>query len=498
VSTNFETPPDRRVGGRFPRPRPVPAAEITAARQDRWQRTYAGLVLGTDLGALLLVVLVGVLLHGPSDPLVALCAAVSLLVMAFSLAISRVWEPRVLGSGSTEFRRVARAAGGGTVGLALIGLAVQADSLVRPWVLGVLPAYGVLALLGRYLLRRGLHHRRRGARCMLPVLAVGGDAAVRRLITRTRRDRHFGWTVVAACTASGRGDLLGVPVVGNLDQVDEAARRTGCRVVAVTPGTGWEPRRLHELAWQLEGHRTELAVEPGLMETAGPRLQITPVDGMPLVRLSKPGLAGGGRAIKTVLDGFGALTLLVLTAPVLLVLAALIAADGGRVLVAERHLGAGGQAFGMLRFRVPHRPDGTPTALGRFVRGNCLDGLPQLLNVLTGAMSLVGPRPLRPAEVRGPHADRLRRLLVKPGMTGLWPALPDRDELPLDDAVRLVLRYLQSWSITLDLTIAWRTVAAVLRGARPGGPRVLALPDRIELDAHIGPTSPARPTRRTA
>jgi lipopolysaccharide/colanic/teichoic acid biosynthesis glycosyltransferase len=475
VSTHAPRPPHpaasaRPFTGAIPHPRRVPVAELVAARPDRWQERYAALVRASDRTLLVLAVAIGVLvtprLGGPGGLLALGCAVVVALAVVAALGLTRSYEPRTLGSGSAEFRRVALAVGRSAVVVALAGLATQADWLVRPWVFAVLPAYAAAALVGRVLLRLGLRQRRRRGLCMLPVLAVGGPDAVRGLVERTRRDRQFGWTVVAACTPGGRYArtvLDGVPVVGDLDDAADAARRTGARVVAVTPAPGWGPRRLHELAWQLEGHRTELAVDPGLMETAGPRLHITPVDGMPLVRLSRPRLAGGGRLLKGVLDRLGALVLLVLTSPLLLAAALLVVADGGPVLSRHLRVGAGGEQFAMLRFRTTAQ-DGTTTAAGRLLLRAGLDGLPQLLTVLTGSMSLVGPRPLRPTEVRGRGSAAARRLLIRPGLTGLRHLHPaGAGDVALDETVRLVMRYLEGWSVGLDLAILGRTAAAALR-----------------------------------
>jgi lipopolysaccharide/colanic/teichoic acid biosynthesis glycosyltransferase len=488
VSTHAPRPPHaaasaRPFVGAVPRPRAAPAAELVTARPDRWQERYAALVRGTDLTLLAVAVAVGVLitprLGGPSGVLGLVCAAVVTLAVTAALGLTRSYEPRALGSGSVEFRRVALAVSRSAIAVALAGLATQADWLVRPWVFAVLPAYAVAALTGRFVLRLGLRHRRRHGRCMLPVLAVGGPDAVRGLVERTRRDRQFGWTVVAACTPGGRyarAALDGVPVVGDLDDAADAARRTGARVVAVTPAPGWGPRRLHELAWQLEGHRTELAVDPGLMETAGPRLHITPVDGMPLVRLSRPRLAGSGRLLKGTLDRLGASVLLVLTAPLLLVAALVVLADGGPVLSRHLRVGAGGEQFAMLRFRTTAEDGSTGTA-GRLLLRTALDGLPQLLNVLAGSMSLVGPRPLRPADVRGRGSATARRLLIRPGVTGLRQMHPAGDDgVALDETVRLVMRYLEGWSAGLDLAILGRTAAAALR--RP----VRRSPEPFEAD----------------
>lgn len=109
------------------------------------------------------------------------------------------------------------------------------------------------------------------------------------------------------------------------------------------------------------------------------------------------------------------------------------------------------------------RSDPRVTRVGAFLRRYSLDELPQLLNVLTGQMSIVGPRPPLPAEVDRFGADALRRLLVKPGVTGLWQ-VSGRNELSWEETVRLHLRYVENWSLAMDAVILWKTAGAVLRG----------------------------------
>jgi lipopolysaccharide/colanic/teichoic acid biosynthesis glycosyltransferase len=436
----------------------------------RWQERYAALVRAVDLSALTAVATVGVLVTRQAGHQAA--AVATLIVVTCALAVGRAWEPVVLGTGTTEFRRLVRAVVFGSIVVALAGLALQVDDVVRPWVFGVLPAYAVLAVVLRLGLRSWLRRQRRHDRFQLPVLAVGSHEAVAELIARTRRDCAFGWTVTGACTSTGTGlrgasDIAGVPVVGDLEEVPAAVRRTGYRVVAVAPGPGWGPRRLHELAWQLEGTRTELAVDPGLTEVGGPRLQVTPVDRMPLVTLSKPRLIGGRRLAKNAVDKVGAALLLaVLCLPMALVAVA-VRLDGGPALQREPRIGEGGLPYLMTRFRI-YRNDhtGRLSRVGRVVQRYSLDELPQLLDVLAGTMSLVGPRPPRPGEMAGTDLAAARRLLVRPGMTGLWQVQPDRDATGWDEAVRLDLRYLDTWSLTLDATILLRTVRSLFRRAR--------------------------------
>ncbi len=257
-------------------------------------------------------------------------------------------------------------------------------------------------------------------------------------------------------------------------------------VVAIAPTPGWTPKRLHRLAWQLEGSGVELVVDPGLMEIGGPRLHMAPVDGLPLLRLTEPRFSGVTRVAKNVFDRTMAASLVLVFAPVFLTLAALIKRDGGPVFYRQERIGLGGQSFRMVKFRsmvmnaeeqvgsllagndgsgplFKMKADPRVTSIGRTLRRLSLDELPQLFNVVAGTMSLVGPRPPLAREVETYAADARRRLLVRPGMTGLWQ-VSGRSDLSWEESVRLDLRYVENWSPALDLSILWKTVGAVFRG----------------------------------
>ncbi|OLM31325.1 Undecaprenyl-phosphate galactosephosphotransferase [Pseudonocardia sp. Ae717_Ps2] len=252
----------------------------------------------------------------------------------------------------------------------------------------------------------------------------------------------------------------------------------------MSSGSGLTGARLRRLAWDLEDAGADLIVDPGLMEIAGPRLHVRPVDGFPLLALSRPKLGGVRQVVKTSMDVLGALALLVLVAPVLLLIAVLIRSDGGPVFFRQRRVGLGGTEFQMIKFRsmVPAaedrlvelaasdtgagplfkmRSDPRVTRVGRVLRRYSLDELPQLFNVLSGSMSLVGPRPPLPAEVATYGPEAARKFLVKPGMTGLWQ-VSGRSDLSWEESVRLDLRYVENWSLTGDLVILWKTLHAVL------------------------------------
>ncbi len=165
---------------------------------------------------------------------------------------------------------------------------------------------------------------------------------------------------------------------------------------------------------------------------------------------------------KRVLDLTAGLTLLLLLLPLLLVMAVALAGPSrGAVLVRRRRIGLAGRPFGMLAFRTSPR-----SRLGRLVRGHFLDELPQLINVVLGSMSLVGPRPLAPGE-SGPADGAYRaRLRVRPGITGLWQ-ISGRSDMPWEDMSVLDLHYVEQHWLGLDLAIMARTLPAVFAGRRP-------------------------------
>ncbi len=406
------------------------------------------------------------------------------------LGLARAWDPSVLGQGAEEFNRLLRAAATLAVLVGLVGLAVQLPA-VRPYTFGVVPVAFVLAALGRLVLRKVLHRRRRGGACMHEVLAVGSADAVAKLIVRTQRAPHNGWTVTGACTPTGTGtgcarSILDVPVLGDLDAVPAVAGEGRYRVVSVAHAPGWSSQRLHHLSWDLESTGAELLVDPGLMEIAGPRLHVTAVDGLPLLRLTEPAFTGAPRVVKRVIDVLGAGLLLVAIAPVMIVLAIAVGSDGGPIFYRQPRVGKHGKSFSMIKFRsmmvnadqlrpelaednqgsgplFKLRHDPRVTRVGRLMRKYSLDELPQFVNVLSGSMSLVGPRPPLAAEVELYCRDAQRKLLVTPGLTGLWQ-ISGRSDLSWEESVRLDLRYVENWSLALDILIIWKTIGAVIRG----------------------------------
>jgi exopolysaccharide biosynthesis polyprenyl glycosylphosphotransferase len=411
-----------------------------------------------------------------------------------SACLNRAYEVRFLGAGATEFERVGKAFLHLTAVTTFAAYATHAD-LSRGFVLLALPATLVLSVLGRYGLRKAVHRGRRAGRATVPVLAVGGADEIAAFSDTLLRNGHAGLRVTAAClvpgsaTTPGTAAALverGIPVVGDLDSIRDGVLETGASTVAVI-AHHLSGEKLRWISWQLEGTEADLAVLPGLTEVAGRRLSIQQVGELPLLYVAEPEFTGLRRVIKGAFDRVIALLALVLLAPLLLSIAATVRLTSrGPALFLQTRVGKDGKTFRMVKFRsmvndaenrvddlstlnevaggtmFKIRRDPRVTRVGRILRRFSIDEVPQLLNVVTGSMSLVGPRPPLPREVATYGGDVRRRLLVKPGMTGLWQ-ISGRSDLTWEESVRIDLRYVENWSLSLDLLVILKTARAVLR-----------------------------------
>jgi exopolysaccharide biosynthesis polyprenyl glycosylphosphotransferase len=406
-----------------------------------------------------------------------------------SLLLAGGYDSRFIGLGSDEFRRVLNAAVSLIAGVAILSYFANLG-LARGYMAVALPATAALDLAARYGLRKRLHKLRSHGSCTRRVIAVGHAAAVADLVTTLRRDSYHGLSVVAACLAGASlaAEVADVPVAGQLGSVTAAVDQFGADTVAVLACPEMDGRRLRELAWALEKTDTDLCVAPALLDVAGPRTTIRPVAGLPLLHVDHPELTGAKQAVKGAFDKAIAASALILLAPVFAAIAVAIRlADNGPVFFRQTRVGKNGRAFTFYKFRsmvvdaeqrkpllASHneadgvlfklRRDPRVTRPGGWLRRSSLDELPQLVNVLLGDMSLVGPRPALPEEAARYGDHMRRRLAVTPGITGLWQ-VSGRSDLPWEEAERLDLRYVENWSFALDLQILWKTGLAVIRGA---------------------------------
>jgi exopolysaccharide biosynthesis polyprenyl glycosylphosphotransferase len=405
------------------------------------------------------------------------------------MALVDGYDARFIGVGSDEFRRVLNAGLILTAGIAFISYAAKAQ-LARGYVVVAFPSLTILDLAARYALRKRLHRLRGLGAFMQKVVIAGYPDVVADIVMQLRREAYHGLTVVAACLAGDTeaDEISGIPAVHGLDRVAAVASDFGADTVAVLSCPELSGMRLRELAWELEKTGTGLCVAPAVLDIAGARTSIWPAAGLPLVYMDHPEFTGVPRFLKAVFDKTIACVALALLSPLMLAIALIVKVnDGGSVLFSQVRVGVDGRRFRIYKFRTmvsgaeslrdvlgeqnegagvlfKMRADPRVTEVGSWLRRWSLDELPQLLNVVNGDMSLVGPRPALPEETDNYHLHMRRRLAVKPGITGLWQ-VNGRSDLSWEEAVRLDLRYVENWSLMLDLQILWKTWSAISSGA---------------------------------
>lgn len=474
-----------------------------AASPTGWQGAYARRLAVSDLAAVIAAVGIAQFVRfgsSSSNASAELLRGITYTEISFAIAIG--WmaaltingarSTRVIGSGVEEYRRVwwATISLFGTV--AIISMLFKLE-LARGYLMVALPTGVVLLLMSRWIARRVVvWARKHQGRCITRLLVVGSPQAVRDLVLGFSRQPGSGYDIVGACIPGqqarpsiGIPGIGTIPVLGDESAVARAAVASGSHAVAVAATEQFHGKGLRHLSWELENLDIDLLVAPGVIDVAGSRLHMRPVAGLPLIHIEKPQYNGAKRFQKRAFDvSFSGLALGCGLPLLLLIALAIKLSSKGPVFYRQQRIGLDGEPFEMIKFRtmvvgahamleqIAHlnesdsgvlfkiRKDPRVTPLGRFLRKYSLDELPQFINVFTGQMSVVGPRPPLENEVSSYDDETMRRLLVKPGITGLWQ-ISGRSDLSWEDSVRLDMFYVENWSIMADIVIALKTARVV-------------------------------------
>lgn len=469
-----------------------PATEVNLVQLWRWVAAAVALdalAAAVASGSLFLARVGTVPASRYAIPLEALLVAM-VPVWLGAMALAGAYERRHVAAGFEQYRRVISTGVWVLAFVAFISFLSHAD-LSRAFVLGSVPAATLLTIVGRYTLRKALHRQLRAEYAVHRVLAIGLANDVWQLVAHMNRAAFAGFRVVGAITPMD-GARPGLPggvcwAGGDVREAVARARLLQADTIAVAATHLLPPGQLRKLSWELEGTDIELVLAPAITDVAGPRISTHPVAGLPLLCVEKPQFTGPRRVVKNALDVTLSAVALVVLAPLLAIVALSVKLTSpGPVFYLQERVGLNGTRFRLLKFRSMRegahaerelmwhanehdgplfkmRRDPRLTPAGAFLRRWSLDELPQLWNVFRGDMSLVGPRPPLPSEVDAYGDDVHRRLLVKPGITGLWQ-VSGRADLSWDESVRLDLHYVDNWSVGLDLVILWKTLACVLRG----------------------------------
>ncbi|MGW5381478.1 sugar transferase [Nocardia sp. NPDC003963] len=472
--------------------------------RDSWRAGYVRRIARTDIAvvtvAALCAQLFSIAVESPLGWELESRTTVFTLGIALGWSILLGWNgsrsPHTVGTGSTEYRRLISATLQlfGTV--AIVSLILRVD-IAHDHLVVALPL-GLLGLLTTRALWRGhaVRHRALG-RYRRSVLVVGSPDAVRAIAAALSEQEMHGYHVVGACTPTGdalaepaalRAGPRDIPIVGNDRSVRSAVRRTGADTVVVMATDRLGPRDIRRLAWDLDAFGTELIVAPGIMDISGTRMSNQILAGIPMLHIERPQYDRALSSGKAVFDLCFAVLVLIAIAPLLLGLAAAVKfTSAGPVFYLSERIGMDGKPFRMIKFRSMYmradreaaslisanggralffklKDDPRVTPVGRFLRRYSLDELPQFFNVLFRDMSVVGPRPQVRREVHSYDGVMRRRLLVRPGITGLWQ-VSGRSDLSPEESVELDISYVENWSMLLDLRIIARTLRAVAGGA---------------------------------
>jgi exopolysaccharide biosynthesis polyprenyl glycosylphosphotransferase len=480
--------------------------KVPGSLRARWQQRY-----GTWLAASDVIVVSGVvaaahilrfgnvtsgsLWAGSASVAYSVVSVLIVSAWALVLAIYHTRAQQVVGAGPEEFRRV------WTATLWVFGVIAVVSTLFKFEIargyLAIAFPLGLLALsVNRHLARMYVSAQRRRGRFMTAVLAVGEPISATVLAQSLTRRPSDGYTVVGVCIPGvpqreniivpGLGPVRVFPYDGDIRHAIAASQAD---TVALTSAAELGPEGIRDLSWQLEKLGVDLVVSPGIVDVAGPRLTVRPVGDLPLIHVDKPRYEGAKQFQKRAFDVCFSMLALLAASPVMIVAAVAVKVTSrGPVFYRAERIGQDSVPFRMIKFRTmvvdadrrlaevaelndsaggvlfKIRSDPRVTPVGRHLRRYSIDELAQFINVLLGEMSVVGPRPPLRSEVETYDHRVRRRLLVRPGITGLWQ-VSGRSDLAWEDSVRLDLSYVENWSMLSDLAIAAKTVGAICCGS---------------------------------
>lgn len=486
MSEAIPTPPSRRR----------PASSHPRRREAPWASRYAFKMLFGDMAIVVATLgIFGVVFVGnstlswPAGPQLPYAVPLTLIGLLWLICLD-AFESRdhhIVGSDVIEYRRVISAT------MFLFAVVVSTAFFLRIEVsrllfIAAIPFGLMLLLLGRWGWRQWLRKRQHAGFYVFRAVVIGEKKKVAHIIRAMRRANDYSYVVSGAITPDGQpAEISGVPVLGALADTMEAMSAIGADTLIVAGSDELDPDTMRRLGWSIADRDMHWVVAPALTDVAGPRIHARPIAGLPLVHVDFPRLEGYRRVAKRTFDIVAGSLILILTSPIMAYTAFQMRLEGpGPILYRQERVGRHSTVFSMLKFRsmvvgaddelqglldqqgTGSQPfqkitdDPRITKSGAFMRRHSIDEIPQLINVLRGDMSLVGPRPQRADEVKLYENGTERRLLVKPGMSGLWQ-VSGRSALSAEDSIRLDLYYVENWSFAQDMQILFRTFKAVVR-----------------------------------
>jgi exopolysaccharide biosynthesis polyprenyl glycosylphosphotransferase len=479
-----------------------------SAREQRHTK-FARKLMCTDAAVISCSVLIGQLIRfagtgTATHPVLAWTGSAHIGYTSLSAVLVILWmgflglgsrSPKVTGRGFEEYVTLA-AATLQLFGLIAIGSMLLHVDISRGYLAIALPLGLVGLFVTRWMWRRINGRKRRQGQDQSKLLVVGATRAAHDIATEFAKDPWAGYRVVGICTPMGPSQAKEVinvagrdiPIVGTDEAILDAVQQTGVDTVALAATHHLSPVEIRRLMWELETVGVDLMVAPGLIDIADQRLTSRPVAGMAVFEIAKPQYSRSNSLLKRSFDVLFASAALIALSPIMVLTAVAVKLTSpGPIFYRSERVGIDGAPFRMTKFRSMYtdadsrqaeliaanggnamyfkmKDDPRVTKVGKIIRKFSIDELPQFLDVLSGAMSVVGPRPQVRREVDTYDDLVSRRLSVKPGLTGLWQ-VSGRNDLEVEDAVRLDLSYVENWSLLQDMLIIAKTVRTVVAGS---------------------------------
>ena len=446
-----------------------------------WLRFHGGLALSPD-----------------GDPSVEVYTRLTLMLVPAWLGLFtllRLYDFQYLLGGTSEYVRALNGCISGMMLVVVISFLMPEISIARGWLVMAWLLSSLFICTGRLILRRTAYTLRSRGWFVTPAVIVGTNSEAISLAMQLRDSSNSGVAIIGFIEEHTLDDLdhqsslIGLPILGGLDSLPAVLKRQGAEEVIIAT-TALTRTQLIETAQELTTiPEVKMSLSSGLYEIFTTGMQVTAKGAVPLMNLNRLRLDPIEVMLKTTLDYGVVLISMLVMLPLFATIALLIKLDSpGPVFHRRRVLGIGGKPFDAFKFRTMvvngdevlaqhpellaelnanHKLKNDPriTRAGNLLRRTSLDELPQILNILLGQMSLVGPRMISPSEagMYGPMKHNL--LTVKPGLTGLWQ-VSGRSDLSYDERVRLDMQYIRNYSIWLDLQIlVFQTLPAVLKGS---------------------------------
>ncbi|MBM4231367.1 MAG: sugar transferase [Gammaproteobacteria bacterium] len=402
----------------------------------------------------------------------------------FLLWLRGVYDMRIVSLGTEEFRRIISGSVLLFAGVASISYLFNAQ-FSRFIVFLAIPIGTIAVLVNHRVARAWLHNKRKKGALRQNTILVGMPADNEKLLHSLLAAYQFGLDPTEFLSA----DLYGVSVSDRqiLDDIYALCFQVRAEALVLAPSPMLTSELVRQLTWDPRFVGQEVFMAPQMTDVTGPRLTMQRVPGLPLIHLEEPQLTPWQAFSKRALDLLVSASLLVLLFPLLLIIALTITLTSRESpFFTQKRIGLKGHTFVIYKFRTMSKDadqarhqlrekyeqtvgtfklenDPRVTSLGRWLRRWSLDELPQLVNVLSGAMSLVGPRPHTKDDVTHYLDGDEFRFEIKPGITGLQQ-VSGRAELSWRDSVRADIEYIENWTFVGDILILLRTIKAVVSG----------------------------------